>query len=40
MLVNDKMHEWDAGSVKRVLSYLIRVLNAVDVKLVDFLDKR
>lgn len=39
MLVNDKMHEWDAGSVKRLLSFLVRLLNSVDGQLVEFLDE-
>lgn len=40
MLVNDVMHEWEGGIVKRVIAFLVRLVHAADNKLPAWLDER
>jgi hypothetical protein len=40
MLVNDVMHEWEGGIVKRTISFLVRLVHAADNKLPAWLDER
>jgi hypothetical protein len=40
MLVNDVMHEWEGGVVKRTIAYLVRLAHAADNKLPALLNER
>jgi hypothetical protein len=40
MLVCDRMHEWDSGIVKRIVTHLFRMLASINPRLVDILNQR
>jgi hypothetical protein len=40
MFVNDQMHEWEGGIVKRIISFLVRLVHAANSRLPALLDKR
>jgi hypothetical protein len=40
MLVNDVMHEWEGGVVKRTIAYLVRLLHSVDGRGIALIDER